>query len=358
MAVVEEKKRSARARAKAHRPASAAGKPAAQPRFTSRYDLRGLVDVVAEVARVADSRQPERVTQAQWDAARASAGHADAPAARQVATRLTMGWVEVLALALDGRDIDKALGSHLSEDDDPYLTHDADDVRAALRVVALRLGKRTLTPRAYADERAQMLTAARRRWRHRADPALPSVSQVEHIAGSWDAALALAGLGPRPPQERSEGLPIVDALELALEAHGALLTKPELGRFAAANNLSVARHKRGKPWGDYLAELRTRRADWGKWTPPAPPLFGTRPDYSVAVPLPPDAPRRRKRRWTRAECVAALAALLAELPPRTRLTLRRYQQEAVGRRDLPHLASLQRHGGFSEVVAEARRTRR
>jgi hypothetical protein len=324
-----------------------------QARFQSRYDLRTLVDVAAAVARVADPTEPAQVTQKQWDAARTSADSPDAPSARQVAVRLQMPWADVLALAFGPTDIDKSLGHHFGAEEDSYL--DGDDVRTALRTVALRLNKRSLTTTDYSDERERMLASARRR--HGSELYLPNVNQVEHLAGSWDAALALAGLGPRPPQARRAGLMVVEVLELALCAHGCLLTKPELSRFAAANQISVANRSWRAPWASHLAELRQRRAEWGLWTPPCPPTLGVRPDYTATVALPPDVPQRLKRRWSREECIVALIALLDELPAKTRLTMRVYQQQASGRDDLPALHTIQRHAAFSEMVAEARKKR-
>lgn len=325
-------------------------------RFQSRYDLRGLVDVVAAVARLADKARPEQVTQKQWDAARAQAGYADAPQARQVATRLKLPWPDVLALALSGADVDRTLGRRFGEDEDPYL--DTGDVRAALRAVALRLNKKTLLRPEYVAERERIMKAARGHWRHGSGIYLPTIHQAERIAGSWEAALALAGLNPQPPQARPGGLSISDVLELALEAHGCLLTKPECVRFASANKLSIAKRSWRAPWRDHLIELRTRRADWGKWTPPCPPSRDVRPDYRVPVDLPPDVPKdKKKRRWSKEECVLAIALMLDELPPKTRLTQHLYQELATGRREIPNLASIQRHGKFSDMVRAARKKR-
>jgi hypothetical protein len=325
-------------------------------RFQSRYDLRGLVDVVAQVARVAAPAEPERVTQRSYDSARAKAGYPDAPSARQTASRLRMSWPELVAFALRGREIEKTLGIHFGDEDEPHLGEE--DVRSALRVVALRLRKKSLARADYIGERERMLAAARRRWCHRSALSLPSANQIERIAGGWEAALTIAGLGPRPAQARSRGLEVIEALELALEAHGSLVpSRAALELFAAANNFSLARFETGKPWGDYLAELKARRDEWGKWTPTAAPAREVRPDYTQPIALPPEMPRRRKKRWTREECLAALAGLLAELGARERLTQRRYQEEAKGRAELPALRSLQRYGSFTELVAEARKRR-
>lgn len=70
----------------------------------------------------------------------------------------------------------------------------------------------------------------------------------------------------------------------------------------------------------------------------------------------PEAQKRRKR-WTRKECVEALARLLAEWPNDRRLTEDAYQEASRSRDDLPSLSSLQRQGGFAKLVSDARKLR-
>jgi len=321
------------------------------PRFESRYSLDALVSVVADVARAANPARPESVTQSVYDAARAKAGHKDAPTGKQSAARLGMSWPDALAFALDPerRSTEIALGRRLGSEEAPWIDELA--VRSALRTVALRLGKKTLRPAEYRAERERMLAAARRSTRHRLELELPTEGQIERVAGDWERALELAGLAPRVRRENERGVSIVDALELALEAHGALATSHELPIFARANRIALEKIRR--PWREYLTELRERRDEWGKWTPSSPPAWRVRPDYRVPVPLPPDLPRIGRREWTREECLDALVLLLAERPGE-RLTLRGYQEASAGRRDLPSLSALQRQGKFSEMVAEAR----
>lgn len=325
-------------------------------RFQARYDERTLLDVVAAVARTADPDEPAEITQRDYDAARERAGYPAAPTAKQTAARFRMPWPELVRFALAPMASPEiALGRQLGERNEDWLDEAA--VRAALKTVALRLGKKTLLPADYLAERERMLADARRHYRHQAEPLLPSEGQIVRIAGSWDEALQIAGLAPRPTVGRAHpGVPIVAALELALEAYGCLLTFRELARFAQANGFSLAK-KTGR-WTDYLAELRAERTDWGKWTPAGYPPAEVRPDYAKPIRLPAsfEAVRRRRYRWTKDECVAALARLLAELG-NERLTQRLYLQKRRADPDLPPLTSLQRQGGFGELVAEARKRR-
>jgi hypothetical protein len=327
------------------------------PRFRSRYDLRSLVDVVAAVARVAAPEAPGQISQRAYDAARAAAGYANAPTAKQIAARLGMSWKAVLALALDPtRSVDSVLGAREGEEDKPWLT--SKDVCAALKIVARRLGKKTLKPVEYRLERKRMLDAARHSYRHLSELSLPTEGQIERTAGSWDEALVIAGLAPRPRATAGMGVPIVAVLELFLETFGYLPGVAQLEGFARAQGIPLA--KRRRPYADYIAELAKERAEWGKWTPEKPP-HGMKPCLTTPAPgvaaLLSDATGgKRKKRWTREECVEALAQLLAEWPNDKRLTEDAYQEVSRGRDDLPSLSSLQRgaRGGFRELVRRAR----
>jgi hypothetical protein len=327
-----------------------------KPLFRSHYDLRGLVSVVAAVARTAEPKAPERISQRRYDAAREAAGYANAPTAKQTAARLEMPWKEVLALALDpARSVDSVLGKKEGEEDQPWLT--SEDVRAALRIVARRLGKKTVKPVEYRLERRRMLQAAGRAHLHRSELSLPTEGQIERVAGSWDDALEIAGLKSRPQTGGGTGVPIASVLELFLKTFGYLPGVAQLEGFARAQSIPLA--KRRKPYADYIAELTTERAEWGKWTPPhslsgaKPKLDEPAPGLSALLARFPKA-QKRKKRWTREECVEALMGLLAEWPNDRRLNEDAYQEASRGRDDLPSLSSLQRQGGFGELIVEAR----
>jgi len=322
-------------------------------RFQPRHDLRSLIEVVAAVARAAAPEAPEWVSQRAYDAARTKAGHADAPRAEQTAKRFKLPWAELLAFAFGSRGkLDLMVGRRYGEREQPWLN--SDDVRVALLTVARRLGKDTLAPVDYRRERTRMLEKARLSWRHRVEPVLPTEGQIERAAGSWNEALELAGLAARRHASHA-GVLIVEALELALEAHGALPSKRQLATFARANDISLALLRR--PWDDYLAELRESRDARGKWTPPGLTPFRDRPDYSRPVEGGLAVLAPRQRHWTRDQCLAALRGWLDELPATTRPTQRAYQDSRRERPDLPALSTIQQGGTWSAMVAEARRRR-
>jgi hypothetical protein len=326
------------------------------PRFRSSYDLRGLISIVAAVAPVALPEDPAKVPQRRYDAARATAGYPDAPTAKQTAARLGMPWKEVLSLALDPtRSVDSVLGERGGEEDQLWLT--AEDVRAALRIVARRLNKTTLKPVEYRLERRRMLDAAKRSYRHHSELSLPTSNQIETTAGSWAEALVIAGLKPRQVVGAA-GIPITAVLELFLETHGFIATFEQMEAFARVQQFPLA--NRRKPFTTYIAELQDERAEWGKWTP-AKSLRGMEPKLDTPAPglvgllaCYPEA-QKRKKRWTSEECIRALAQLLAEWPNDRRLTENAYQDYSRGRADLPSLSTIQRTGStFRKLVEEAR----
>jgi hypothetical protein len=338
------------------------GEPDARLRFQSRYDLRALVSVIAEVAKAADPKAPEKVSQRRYDEARTRAGHPDAPTAKQTAARLGRPWSEVLALALSpAHAVDVAIGRFEGEEEQEWLSKE--DVVFALQAVAQRLGKKTLLPVEYRQERRSMLKAAKRH-RHPSELSLPTEGQIERIAGSWDTALEVAGLKPRTKVEVAKGIPITAIIELFLEQWGYLPSVAQVEQYSSAQGVPMQRRERGKPYSAYIAELTAERKEWGRWTPPHVP-GGMKPKLDEPAPgLPgllaryPNAQKRPKR-WTREQCIDALVQLLAEWPSDRRLTEDAYQEVSRGRRDLPPLSSLQRgtRGGFSELMQAARAQR-
>jgi hypothetical protein len=85
-----------------------------------------------------------------------------------------------------------------------------------------------------------MLDEDRGRWRHGGQLRLPSEHQVIAVAGSWDRALADAGLASRPKvgHKRRTAVPtITEILNRCYEAHGAQPTQRESELFARANGI-------------------------------------------------------------------------------------------------------------------------
>lgn len=332
--------------------------------FRRRFDERWLLDVVAAVARTADPKAPGRVTQASYNAARAASPFPDAPAAQPTATLLKRSWPQALKAALEYNANEK---SHLASRlkivaRRPEL--DESEVRAALLTIALRLGKKGkpkagLSMMEYTAERRRLLARMKRRHGYQPGIAtLPTAKRIMHATGGWKNALAIADLSLIRQAPKLRGVPAADVIELCLEMHGALPTKPELLRFARANDISISRlEDNGKRYLDRIAELRARRTAAGKWTPESPPPRRQRPDYSRPITVPASfrnsGQRRRRYNWTREQVVAAFVSLLIELDGE-HPTAVRYNELSRGRLDLPSNTTIEKFGPFSELREEAK----
>jgi len=249
----------------------------------SRYSDHELPGVVADVCRDLDPRHPRSVSQARFDAARADAGHPQAPSAKQISARLRLPWPEVKQLALDPtRSVDRTVGTRVGKEDESWVT---DEVCIfALLTVASRIVVGTaLTPDSYTVEAERMLTADRRRYLHGGRLVMPTVGQIERRLGRWPEALTRAGLKP-PEARHPAGVPWADAIELCLEATGCLASLRTLVKFFENNELSLRKQRSGPGYPAEVEGLRARRAAAGKWTPPGYTSPRDRPDLLRVIP--------------------------------------------------------------------------
>lgn len=115
-----------------------------------------------------------------------------------------MAWPDLLH-ALFGGDVVRFLGRQRGMAADRDLT--AEHIGHALRLIATRLGVRTLRPGQYEAARSDLLAAGARRHRHGQRISLPTAGQIERVAGNRDRALGLAALQPRT-RETSTASPV------------------------------------------------------------------------------------------------------------------------------------------------------
>jgi hypothetical protein len=291
--------------------------------------LRG----VREVAAQANPDKPLSVSQSAFDAARErSPEHATLPRPKRITEQLRLQWREVLALAhAPETEQNKLLGVRTRAARVDWLTWD--DARSALRVVALRRGVDSLTLAEYRMERNAILAADRARWLHGGALRLPTDEQIIALAGSWDAALRLAGLKTASESRsiRQQGPSrLADLLERFHDYYSVQPSVRNLRAFALGNGIPYPMHK--QPFGVAVAEWVASRRARGLPEPRVVTRVGGRghkaPDYSVDV----GAARvgeRRLAKWTRADCAAAVARYLAQLPNGARSTERGYSDWAA-----------------------------
>lgn len=317
--------------------------------------------LVREVAALADRAQPLSVSQRRFDEAKKrSPPHACLPRAKHIAERLGLSWPDVLVVAHEPEERQPhLLGAKTRQPRADWLTEDG--VRAALRLVAHRLGEETVTLAAYRVDRAKLIAADRRRWLHGGSLRMPSDDQIIVKIGSWDAALRLAGL--QATSERGDGFgsvgrpaapSITELLQVAYDFHGVQLTQEELVVFARANGIPYPRERKGR-FGPAMREWKQKLRDEGLPAPNGPPPRDERPDYTNDVGAATALPGyRRQRRWDDAEecaewvqrCIEGLAGNLI-----TKDTYCDWKQEHA---DAPSLRTLEQHGGWLVVSSRAR----
>ncbi len=362
-------------------------------RAKARYDDSALQTAVKEVAEKAAPADPSAVTQTAFDRARAAAGHEDLPTARAICMRLgrhgkSVAWRELLTLVFDdSRCPDRAAigrarrngqeGRHLGE------RH----LFFGLNRVAQHLG---LDPEAdfsqpeYEEGRRQVLALSDRRPADREilEQLLPTANQIQRIAaalepsdlGHWDRALRAVGRRARPtPGNDGSRMPKVEvglalpvAIHYFIEANKRMPSSTALLEFGRKLGIRVEHPKRGRRWADVLDEARRYRAELGIETPYGNPKAGGRAvKKEIKIPTDgiPDAPPagtgRLRSRYSRQDCIEAIVTALnelAETEPGVTLTRTRYLQASKGGR-LPAPNLLDRHGTWSELLAEARKYR-
>jgi hypothetical protein len=319
--------------------------------------LRG----VREVAALANPEEPTAATQRAFDAARArSQEPAALPAARRITERLRLPWTEVLAVAYEPEARQAQLVGVKTRASPAVDWITAEHVAAALQLVAQRRGAHSLTTGEYRVDRARLLEADRARWFHGRWLLLPDDEQVIAAAGSWDAALRLAGLettAERGPSRQPSAPTLADLLERFHDAHGFQPSSRELRAFARGNGVAYP-SERAQRFGAAVAEWRRQRRERGLSEPSVIQRAGGRgnraPDYSADVGAARDGDRRRAK-WTRASCAAAVTRYLAQLPNGERSTERGYADWAAAQPSgtAPAMSTILALGGWEAVRRDA-----
>lgn len=309
--------------------------------------LRG----VREVSERADRLAPQAVSQRAFDAARAGSGFPDLPAAHNIARSLRISWAETLSLAHadeSERAWRLALKQRVAAQDwlnEGYIAY-------TLSVVALRLGTRSLSISQYRMERERMLAADHARWLHGRRLFIPNDEQVTTRAGSWPAALRLAGLEEPDEWDGLRAPSLVDLMDRFHAHYGTRPVQGDLQAFARGNGIPYPDSRR-QGFREALAAWTKKRAQEGLPAPCPPPPLGERPDYSRDLSAGQPGERRRPNVRDQEECVAWMRRYLEELPDGARSSQRSYRDWSTGRERAPSASTIGRYGGFTRVRALA-----
>ncbi|WP_205696542.1 hypothetical protein [Conexibacter sp. SYSU D00693] len=333
-------------------------------RFNSDYADDRLLDLVADVAEHAAraaGTAPWLVTQSAWDAARPGAGHPSAPSARQVVARLAtagrdagMGWRRVLRLAVDEGDRGRRSEALLRA---RRLDYDARDTRYALRVVAARVDGASPSPSAYDAQRAKLI-ARRGQGAQLHATLLPTANQITAVHGTWDAALADAGLAARPPSRpgpgrpQAPGLPVVDVLVAFMTDNDYIPSHRILRRYATDARVRMT-DRGGRQWAEHVHAASETLRRQGLPVPErrARPGRGNKATYVLPAPGALTNPPAL-RTWDEAAAIDALARWLRSLPAGAKRTQKAYLQAY---RDVngPPPSRLADFGGFTAMRTKA-----
>ena len=313
--------------------------PTPQPRFTRRYSDEELIEIIPQIARLADPQWPEDVTAAEYDRAREASGLADSLSARGIQRRWNMEWPAILAMVLDpGRDAMVTIRANSKKRQRASRLR-LDEVAELLRLVAGYVGGDGLTAVQFDEHVGRLNSATRRSWLHAAGrEVLPTAADIdtafrEEDRGGWAVALEAAGLRAPAGLGAPTGVSWPEAVGLFVDEVGVLPWSPEAVReFTKQKQLSL---------GTYTGIQAARTAVVARWqaegrgTPPPPPPRGQRPEVIVLIAGAGTGPRRRP--WNvkgtdRATILAGLVRMYRQLHDRGE-TWNQKRQRAMAERD-------------------------
>lgn len=350
---------------------------------TGRFARRGVRDArtlyailraVAEAA-VADrpTADPRKVTVRQWRDARhlceADFGHIPLPQEiRRQLAKLNgelLPFPELLAVVFDEQRDTVHFHTKMQAEEPLSEAMSVRHVWYALRYVARSLDPEgvvraeiTLLPGQYERRRRELIAADLRRWKHGGHLAsrLPTFRQIAHYTGTWDRALDMAELAPRPktanPSRRS--VSIAEAIVAFYERVGVLPTYKKLYRYAADYGFSLEglRGRRYQPFLEQgIALIRIREL-------PEPPDYEQTKRLRLTWPLPEAPPQsaapRGVHEHTLPQAVRAVIAYVATLGTGEAATQAGWRRHATGNPDIPSYHALARFGGLGVLVERAR----
>lgn len=296
--------------------------PIRQGQFRPRHDDLTLLRIVRAVSVDACPAEPTACRQDQFDAARAAAGHPDAPRGRNIAARLDMSWPRLLHVA-HGPETrwSRELGHAGSDRGRKGIS--LQQVLVALRQVAAHLGVDTLGQAQYEQARNEIVAVSRRAFKHGGNAAatLPHLEQVKWVLKqeklSWDDALGRVGL-KSPDRPSVAGLD-PDAAVDAFIAHTGMLprNRQQLRRWASAARCSFQDDMSAAAVKAVIAARRAARETAGE-----PPLAEAPRDLSFDDAADPALPRARRLDWNPASIIVGMAKAVPLLEPGERLDQR------------------------------------
>ncbi len=340
--------------------------------------LYAILRAVAEAAIVErPTANPRKVTTRQWRDARhlCEAEFGPIPLPQEIRRQLAklkgelLPFPELLAIAFGDRGEITRVHTRLQAEEESQQWMSDRHVWYALRYVARSLAPAgaispdtTLLPRTYERDRRRLIAAdARRKKPVGLAERLPTHLQLARYAGTWDRALEIAQLAPRPQIERPKtvrrSLSVPEAIVRYYEVVGILPTVTKLIRFRRDYGFAVRSYPSNVPFRSFLPEALALIAARDDLATPRP--YDETKYLAVSWPVPEDAADpdhpTRVRAFTRPELLRWVIRFVETLGPGEAATYIRWATFKIGRPDCPSTGTLINHGGLPALVAEARR---
>lgn len=305
-------------------------------RWASTYDRNALFKLVADVARFAVARDPHSISQRLWDDSRAAAGHATAPSARQITTRLKLAWEEVKRIALDvDRSVEQTAAGLSNPNKKEERTRTPRELHYGLNRIAQELDRRSFNRLEYERTRSELILKERRQLGDQAVLArlIPSLNQIDATVPDgqdWDATLVSVGLEPyeQPPPAKT-ALTLQEAFNIFVDVFDARPSRADLDWMRARFGVSIEKFPVGTPYAQLEAVFIADRTRRGLETPTASMTAAARKTATIPVAVVAKLPTRKvKGSVSYEDCVKALTEYLRELRAQERPSQRHYKQQA------------------------------
>lgn len=311
-----------------------------------------LLETVRAIVLTVDPDWPEDVTRTRYDRARKTSDWPEAPSAQALERRWKITWEQLLrVLFSEETDAEISILRRTMKVRRAGLT--LDDAVYALRLVALRLGVKTLTAAQYdaeveAIEREGGTTSSSAVHAHSETERLPRSADIERALreegrGGWTVALEAAGLAPTRPRSSTKVLSAEEGVHAFLSEIGCLpWSRPALHRYTRAKGLPITTVT------SFPAAVKAARTSWqqmGRWTPATAPPPEQRPEINVErVSVEEGGYKRWDKTSTTEEVVEGLVFAYREAHRQgVELTQPRLRELAGKHHEVPQPSFVQRH---------------
>lgn len=290
-------------------------------------DLYRLVGLTAPVAR---PENPKKMSMIGFDtnsAAVAEKAHLPAPpTARAIQMRFRKPWREIVAAAITAvttGTVEQAIAATKKTDEWPDL--DEAHIYYAMHRVAAFLKLETLSELGCDAGRADLIESVSSTEAALLKQILPRSWQIKRVAdGDWELALALVGM--KPGRRDFKAHPMLNLVWHYYETKHRIPSETTLRAYANGELELAMPRGRGRPFSEYIDELKAARGERGWSTPEdGPPEEERLTERELAV-LIEGAPRRQVRGgWTEEKVEEAFVAYVSEYLGKVDLRLRHYQ---------------------------------